>query len=206
MKQLGRLSLANGPLEMPPTSEPSIRPFTIPIKLLSLHNVDTPSAINPSSLPLLRSIHLRSQGQPCRSMRLLLPQLLHLRISNGVFIGDSCNLIQTSTSITSLSLHEMDMVHLDDASKTVIKERVLEWRVEVVAYGSRSDNMLMSVINGSKVMKKVILDACFLNTEQQALSIVQRTLRITKAACQEKKIEFWRENFDVGNGKVSLEK
>jgi hypothetical protein len=56
------------------------------------------------------------------------------------------------------------------------------------------------------VTKKLILDGVNLRVEDQAKHQVLETIKIVKEACKKKGVELWRENFDVGNGKVDLEK
>jgi hypothetical protein len=114
--------------------------------------------------------------------------------------------IQESTSITSLSLNELSIVELDDATKTVIKERIIEFSIQVSIYSESSNSTLATIVTGSNVMKKVILDALPLSVQDQVKPRYLETLKVVKAACKKKKIELWKENFDTGNGKVDLEK
>jgi hypothetical protein len=55
-------------------------------------------------------------------------------------------------------------------------------------------------------MKKVILDGSNVNVADQAKPQLLETLEAIKAVCKKKEIELWKENFEVGNGKVDLEK
>jgi hypothetical protein len=201
MKNLEKLNIRGSIL---PTSTSGAPPqtITLPITLLSLYDVRIPSPIDPSSLPLLRSLHL--EHQTCQPIRLLLPQLASLQVVSGS-VADLGILIQQSTSITSLSIREGHMVHLDDSSKTVIKQRIVEFRLLVMEYGNESDSTLTTIIAGSKVMKKLILDGVNLRGEDQAKHQVLESIKIVKEACKKKKIELWKENFKVGNGKVNLE-
>jgi hypothetical protein len=120
-------------------------------------------------------------------------------------VADLGILIQQSTSITSLSLREGHMVHLDDASKTLIKERIVEFRLLVMGYDNSGNSTLTTIIAGSKVMKKVILDGFNLNVEDQVKPRYLEKLKSVMEACKKKKIELYKENFKVGNGKVNLE-
>jgi hypothetical protein len=73
--------------------------------------------------------------------------------------------------------------------------------------GRYSNNgTLAAILAGTKAMKKLVLDGVGLSAYGQGLFECLETLRIAKAACQKKNIELWQENFDVGNGKVDLEK
>jgi hypothetical protein len=203
MKKLEKLNLAGGSILPPSTSGAPTQPFTLPITLLSLFDVTIPSPLDPFSLPLARSLHLALQT--CQPIRLLLPQLTSLQVVVASSAADLRTLIQQSTPITSLSLYELDMVGLDDASKTVIKERIVEFRSQVSKYGASSDSALTTIIDGSKVMKKVILDGIHLSVEYQVEAKLLGTLKVVKEACKKKKVELWKENFEVGNGKVDLE-
>jgi hypothetical protein len=100
----------------------------------------------------------------------------------------------------------MLMSGLNDASKTIIKERIVDFRLFGSAYGETGGSTLVTIIAGSKVMKKVILDGVNLNAADQGRPKLLQTLKIVKEACKKKKVELWKENFDVGNGKVDLEK
>jgi hypothetical protein len=115
-------------------------------------------------------------------------------------------LIQGSTSLTSLALFEALMSGLDDASKTVIKERIVEFRLSASPYCDPGGSTLGSIIAGSKAMKRVILDGAYLRAKYQVGAGFLETLKIVQEACKKKEIELWKENFDVGNGKVDLEK
>jgi hypothetical protein len=204
MKKLVKLNVAYGSIQPPSTSGAPIQPFNLPITLLSLNRVTIPSPLDPSSLPLVRSLHLSRQTfQP---VQLLLPQLASLRIRTVFDLTDLGSLIQASTSITSLSMPETYIVQLDDASKTVIKEKIVEFIVHAVGYGNSNDSTLMTTIAGSKAMKKVILDAFYLSLAAQVGPRFLETLKVVKAACKKKNIELWKETFEVGNGKVDLEK
>jgi Fe-S cluster assembly ATPase SufC len=98
------------------------------------------------------------------------------------------------------------MVHLDDASKTVVKQRIVEFRLLLMGYDHSGDSTLTTLIAGSKVMKKLILDGVDLRVEDQSRYQVLGPIKIVKEACKKKEIELWKENFEVGNGKVDLEK
>jgi hypothetical protein len=204
MKNLEKLNIIGGSILSPSTSRAPIQPLTLPIILLSLAKVTIPSPLDSSALPLLRSLHLSRQTfQP---VQLLLPQLASLRIRTLLHLTDLGSLIQASTSITSLSMLEGDIVRLDDASKTVIKEKIVEFHPQVSRHYAGSDSTLTTIIAGSRVMKKVTLDAGFLRFADQVGPRFLETLKVVKAACKKKGIDLWKEGFKVGNGKVDLEK
>jgi hypothetical protein len=203
MKKLEKLKIHRGSILSPSTSGPPPKPFTLPITLLSLFNVSIPSPIDPSSLPLVRSLHLSNQVyQPAR---LLLPQLDSLHVLHLHSTEDIDLLLQQSTSITSLCVSEGDIRRLSGASKTVIMERIVELRVKQ-AIGHSSDSTLASIINGSQATKKLIYDGLYLRVAGQVSPPRYLTSKVVKEACKKKEIELWRKNFDIGNGKVDLEK
>jgi hypothetical protein len=203
MKKLNKLNFALGSILPPSTSRAPSPPFTLSITLLSLCYVRIPFPIDPASLPLLRSLHL--YDQTCQPIRLLLPQLDSLRVGYIQQIGDTNLLIQGSTSITSLALDETLTTGLDDASKTVINKRIVDFRLLASMYGETGGSTLTTIISGSKAMKKVILDVVNLDVGDQVKPKLLGTLKVVKEACKQKKIELWKENFDVVNGKVDLE-
>jgi hypothetical protein len=204
MKKLYKLNVAFGGVLPPSTSGAPIQPFTLPITLLALCYAIIPSPLDPSVLPLVRSLHL--DNQTYQTIRLLLPQLAALFVERMRSAADINRLLQASTSITSLSVHENNIRRLDDASKTVIKERIVEFRLIVVGYDFSSNSTLTTIIAGSKAMKKVILDGVDLSVADQVRPKILEMLKAVMAACKMKNIELWKENFEVGNGKVDLEK
>jgi hypothetical protein len=203
MKKLDEINMTLGLIVPPSTSGVRLQPFNLPNTLLSLCNVNIQSPLDPSSLPLVRSLDLSHQA--CRPIQLLLPQLDLLHVRSVPHIADTNTLIQGSTSITSLALNETLTTGLDDGSKTVIKERIVELRLIVLAYGF-GYSTLVSMIDGSKAIKKVILDGIYLGLVDQSNPKILETLKVVKDACKKKKVELWKESFDVGNGKVDLEK
>jgi hypothetical protein len=99
-----------------------------------------------------------------------------------------------------------DILRLNEASRTAIKEKILELRLQLKGRGESSDSTLTAIITGSKAMNKVILDRLYLSVEDQMEPKVLETLKVVKEACKKKDFELWKENFNVGNGKVDLEK
>jgi hypothetical protein len=114
--------------------------------------------------------------------------------------------IQVSTSMTSLSIYEGYIAELDNASETVIKERIVEFKVIAWPHHESADVALAAILDGSKAMKKVILDGVHLQREDQAKPRFLETFKTVKEACKKKNIELWKEKFEDGNGKVDLEK
>jgi hypothetical protein len=204
MKNLEKLNIIGGSILPPLTSGAPIQPFNLPITLLSLHRVAIPSPIDPSSLPLVRSLDLDYQAH--RPLQLLLPQLGSLSFQTWVTRRDFNLSIQESTSITSLALDEIGIVDLDDASKTLIKESIVEFRLLVLERGNSNGSTLTTIIAGSKAMKKVTLDGHRTTLAHQAQPRFLSTLKVVKEACKEKQIELWKDNFKVANGKLDLEK
>jgi hypothetical protein len=174
------------------------------MSLLSLFNVSIPSPIDPSSLPLARSLHLSAQA--CQAIQLLLPQLDSLCIKRLLSPTDLGLFIRESTSITSLALREIEIAQLDDESRAIIEEKILEFRVIAWPYGGSGDSILAAILDASKAMKKVILDGVSLDPTDLSLPGFLDTLQVVKAACKRNEIELWKESFEVDNGKVDLEK
>jgi hypothetical protein len=192
VKKLKKLNLARGSIESPSTSNAPIQPFALPMTLLSLDYVDLSSPLDPSVLPLVRSLHL--DYQTYRPVRLLLPQLASLRLVPMRAVADLNRSIRKSTSITSLSLAETCIVDLDDASQTFIKEKIVEFNVQARSnlFAHSSDSALVTIIAGSKVMKKVILDGSELRVEGQMEPQVLETFKVLNPVCKKKGIELWK--------------
>jgi hypothetical protein len=203
MQKLEKLKIEGGSMLLTRTSGAPLQTSILPISVISLRGVTVPSPLDPSSLPLVRSLYLAHQT--CQPLRLLQPQLATLQVLSGS-VGDLGISIQQSTSITSLSISEGHIVELDDASKTVIKEQIVEFCSQVSTYGVSSGSALTTIINGSKVMKKVILDGFDLSVLDQVQPRFLATLKVVKEACKKNNVELWMENFEDGNGKVDLEK
>jgi hypothetical protein len=130
-----------GSIQPPSTSEARLQPLILPITFLSLCAVAIPRPLDPSSLPLVRSLHL--YNQPCQPIQLLLPHLDLLHVHHARETTDINLLIQASTSITSLSIREGHMVHLDDASKTVIKDTIVEFRLILGVYDGSGNRRIV---------------------------------------------------------------
>jgi hypothetical protein len=204
MRKLEKLNIVRGSIQPASTTQARIHPFTLSITLLSLFDVTIPSPIDPSSLSLVRSLHLYFQA--CQPIRLLLPQLDSLSFQTFVTRRDFNLSIQESTSITSLSFNETRIVDLDDASKTLIKESIVDFRLLASVHNDSGDSTLTTIIAGSKAMKKVTLDGRQLSLAHQGHPKFLSTLKVVKEGCKKKEIELWKENFEVGNGKVDFEK
>jgi hypothetical protein len=206
MKKLDKLNIAHGYILPSPISGAPIRAVTLPITLLSLFRARIQSPLHPSSLPLLRSLHLDEQRQAWLPIRLLLPRLNSLSMNSLYVPTDFRILVQEPTSLTSLSIREYEITALDDTTMTIIKEKTVELRVIALAYGNTiANNTLAAILCGSKAMKKLILNGVQLGPATPMQLDFLETLKIVKDVCKKKKIELWKENFDAGNGKVNLE-
>ncbi len=98
-----------------------------------------------------------------------------------------------------------DIRRLNEASRTAIKETILELRLQL-RHGESSDSTLTAIITGSKAMKKVILDGLYPLVEDEVEPQLLEPLKVVKEACKKKDVELWKKDFDDGNGKVDLEK
>jgi hypothetical protein len=61
---------------------------------------------------------------------------------------------------------------------------------------------LSAVISGSRALKKVIVDGSKSSDYGES---VNHTMNILVPVCKKAKVELWKENFKVGNGKVDLD-
>jgi hypothetical protein len=206
MKKLDKLNITLGSILPPSNPGAPIQPVRLPITLLSLFQVNIPSSLNPSSLPLLRSLHLNVQAW--QTIRLLLPQLASLRVESVNPIADINLLIQASTSITSLTLYEQSIAKLNDGNKTIITDQIVDFGIVMLRIDGHGGDACATLIAGSKAMKKVILDGHDLGLADQVTHQHLETLTVVKEACKKKGVELWTLNTKVGKGnwKVDLEK
>jgi hypothetical protein len=204
VKKLDKLNLAGGSILPPSTCGAPSQPAVLAVTLLDLDDVTIPSPIDSSSLPLVRSLSLDRQAPlPIQS---LLSQLNSLRVSRTSSAGEIRIFIQESTSLTSLSITEYEVTALDDMTMTIIKEKIVEFKVTAVSFGDSPNINLAAILDGSKAMKKVIFDAIKMSAADEVTPRILQTLGVMKAACKKKEFELWKENFKVGNGKVDLDK
>jgi hypothetical protein len=73
----------------------------------------------------------------------------------------------------------------------------------VIDSKSSSDDQtaLSAIVSGSRVMTKVIVDGS--KSFKYGIT-VDYTMNILVPVCKKAKVELWKENFEVGNGKVDL--
>jgi hypothetical protein len=206
MKKLDKLNVVLGSILAPSTPEAPIQPFNLPIMLLSLFNVNIQSPLDPSSLPLLRSLRLDFQSH--QNIRLLLPQLAALHFGFMYPVPAMHLVIQESTYITSLTLHEQFIAKLNDGDQTVITDQIVDFGIVMLRINGHAGDAWATLIAGSKAMKKVILDGDDLGLADQATHRNLETLKVVKEACKKKGVELWTSNTKVGKGnwKVDLEK
>jgi hypothetical protein len=112
-------------------------------------------------------------------------------------------MVSASTSLTTISISDYLVQHLDDRTSNIIKGRL---EVVILELDPLARDLLKVVecITGSKMLKKVILDGSdgiYLCARQDRLLEMKKLVE----ACKKKKtVELWKENFKV-NGKVDLD-
>jgi hypothetical protein len=211
MKKLDKLNLIGGSLL-------GSSPFTArPYSLLSITRLTISGtrgdtlALDPNFLHALRSVrslHLHISSEAWVPPYLpLLPQITSLTIPYQLSPQDMITRLAASTALTSLSLTltNVALLFLDDEILLMIKQRI---RILEVSHSHREDvggEELIEIIEGSEVMKKLVLDGLCVTASVVANRRVTQLVRELKPACNEKGIELWRINFRRNNGKVNLD-
>jgi hypothetical protein len=205
LKKLDKLNLSNESLRGPSSSTTRLR-SSLPITYLSLSYLDDvdPLALDPTSLLSLRSLHLNGHGTLLQPYLPLLPQLTSLTLARDLDSQDLNTLLAASTAVTSLSTTFNNIAYLDPASLLMMKQRIttleLTWS-ELVKVAEE----LIKIIEGSEVMKKIILDGLFVTGGSERDLHVTELVGRVKPGCKKKGIELWRKNFRTNNGKVDLD-
>lgn len=205
-KKLDQLNLYLGSLQSfsPTSSRLPVSPVPLNMTQLSLSYVELPHphSFDPASIPFVRSLHLSYQST--RYLGPLLTQIHSLFVHDIPYALYLTSVLLPSTSITSLSLQESDFAQLDARSGETIKGSIVEWRIVASGDGDSGIPKLVEIIAASKVLKKIILDGSTLTMVEEGKRRMVKTVRALKKACKQKKIELWKENFYVDNGKVDL--
>jgi hypothetical protein len=112
-----------------------------------------------------------------------------------------CVTLSTSLKILSLRLHAIGNLNSD--TQAIIRDRIEELRI-VIDYNPGSDQhiALSAIISGSRVMKKVTVDG---SKSSDYGDSVSHTMNILVPVCKKAEVQLWKENFEVGNGKVDLD-
>jgi hypothetical protein len=63
---------------------------------------------------------------------------------------------------------------------------------------------LIKIIEGSAVMKKIILDGSFATATFETTAVMVELFSKFESACKKKGIELWRKNWRTNNGKVDF--
>lgn len=87
-------------------------------------------------------------------------------------------------------------------TQAIIRDRIEVLRVVIgLSFSSTERTNASAIISGSRVMKKVILDGSKSDLKKAVLG---HTIKTLLPVCREAKVELWKENFEVGNGKVDF--
>jgi hypothetical protein len=182
----------------------------LPITSLSLNRVGVDlnfglSQSDPSSIPLVRSLHLSNQAERTGLLQAYFQNQITAIYLHNLSIPYIMVLLRNSSSLTFLSL-DHDAIHeLDAAGLSIIKDRILTLRICIPLDCSLfKKKRLLNVISGSRVLKEVILFGKRRNTEHATGLRLLSFVRSLKAACLKKDIELSKENFTSDNGKVEL--
>jgi hypothetical protein len=160
------------------------------------------SPLDPAFLPFVRSLAVSLDYHvPFTTISPLLPQLTSLTLSNGNPASIAqCVSLSTSVKMLSLSLPTIGKLDLDSRAKIQANIEGLCIRFENMP-GSDQQTAVCSIISGSRVMKKVILDGLKSRPNGRTLGTLTSIL---VPVCKKAKVELWKENCYGGNGKVDL--
>lgn len=206
MKKLDKLNLRTGSLLRPSSSMK--RPnSSLPITRLTISRTSVDSlALDPASLPFVRSLRLRlDQDTLTPSHVSLFPQLTSLTLAYQPYAPDLNTCLAATTALTSLSLAERNISDLDTAGLLMIKQKIRTLEVWQSYEGEEVEvTGLIEIIEGSEVMKKVILNGQLVSATREAGEIFVEMVEALKVACATKGVELWKENFATINGQVNL--
>ncbi len=161
------------------------------------------SPLDPASLPFVRSLAVSLDYHvPFTTISPLLPQLTSLTLSNGNPASIAqCVSLSTSLKILSLRLHAIGKLNLD--TQAIIRDKIEELRIIIDGIScSDPQNALSAIVNGSRVIKKVIVDG---SKSSSYGATMTRTMKTLVPVCKKAKVELWKENFKAGNGKVDVD-
>jgi hypothetical protein len=156
----------------------------LPIYVASIHslNIAVTKYIN---LPYLRATPLTS-----------------LSINSFITSRQLDDLLRCSPFITSLSVFSNSLSMLatepDSISRQFIQDNISS--LKVVIYGSDLIwHPLIEIIMHSTLLTKVILDGSYLDDKEQETTRVINLVEAVQGACNERRIELWKEQFmEVG--------
>jgi hypothetical protein len=176
--------------------------FTLPITSLSLDSV-TLDRLDPLSFPFLRVLLLSNQTD-LDGIVPLLAQITSLTLDDSFEDFQVDILLMESTSLTFLSISELDLPLV----ATIAMKDNLETLKFIIDDTIHFENGLGDLISRGRALKKVILDASKLQTEEEEYNrVIYDLMDVVEEGCKEKNIELWCKNFSSqGNGKVNLDR
>jgi hypothetical protein len=112
-------------------------------------------------------------------------------------------MVSASTSLTTISISDYLVQHLDDRTSNIIKARL---EVVILELDPLSRDLLKVVecITGSKMLKKVILDGSDGIHPRARQDRLLEMKKVVEACKKKKTVELWKENF-TADGKVDLD-
>jgi hypothetical protein len=139
---------------------------------------------------------------PLSGITPLLPQLTSLIIFN-TDRGTIAQCVALSTSLKLLSLSLSAIGYLRSDTQAVIRTRIKVVRIVIDSSSDRDDQTALSaIINGSRVMKKILVDG---SKSSSHGATMKRTMKILVPVCKKAKVELlWKVKLKVVNGKVDL--
>ncbi len=163
----------------------------LPITGLSIYaTVIAPLALGPTALRSVRALHLAvSQGAAMQPYLPLLPQLTSLSLSYLLTTQDLNALITASTSLTFLSLRPRHFIDLDTATLLVIKQRITTLKL-FLSWGGEVAQTLIKIIEGSAVMKKIILDGSFATATFETTAVMVELFSKFESACKKEGMNY----------------
>lgn len=188
MTKLRRLNLYLGSL-LPP-SDPRTGEVSLSIHHLSIDRVSISGDLDPTYLPLVRSLHLTiPRASLLDPLRLLLRQITSVAVYSPTPMRHIDTLIISATAIKSICLHEYNIPHLSVDSQCAVMERIEQLRITMQRANAGSLNII-AIIQGSQKLSTVILDGRYLRAEDERGDELLRIVGEVKRECKRQRIGF----------------
>jgi hypothetical protein len=171
------------------------------ITSLSTYQIDIPYSFDPAAFVNVRTLRF---SDPSSSFDPLLPQITSIHLNRHVETPYLDALLKSATSLSQLSIHDIDIPRLYAKSLSVIKDWVETLRV-TIGFGITplSYDDLIDLVGSCIMLKKLIIEGSRLSIVEETCPKMTEVMTSLKKVCKKKKIELWKEEFSV-NGRVEL--
>jgi hypothetical protein len=209
-KKLSKLNLSSTHILSAPRALARSYPDTSDLSITSLSFADKCTlqssqwSLYPPRLSFVRSLTVSlNYHVDATKISRLLPQLTSLTILNRDPDIARCVTLSTSLKLLSLPLHVIAYLDLD--TRRIIRDRIEVLRIVIDGTPSSDPSTALSAIvsgTSSRVLNKVIVDGSKSSDYGHSVS---HTINKLVPLCKKAKVELWKENCKVGNGKVDLD-